>query len=207
MHHVSRLRGVGPSRWNAAVADEESPPPVRVAVRSRYALVRAGLGRLLRSAGPGVVLVAEDAEPAVVVADLAGLRAPEARAELRELAARRTVLGLVRDGHPEQEGEARRLGVRRTVTEGVRAGALLAAVEALVEEAAAPAPALSEREQLTVRLVAAGLSNPQIAAEMFVSVNSVKTYVRTAYRKMGVRTRPEAVLWAVRHGLSDPHRR
>ena len=34
-----------------------------------------------------------------------------------------------------------------------------------------------------------------------MSVNTVKTYIRTAYRKMGVNTRARAVLWGVDHGF------
>ena len=47
------------------------------------------------------------------------------------------------------------------------------------------------------------MPNQEIAARVFLSINSVKTYIRTAYRKMGVKTRPQAVLWLLRHGF-DP---
>ena len=46
-----------------------------------------------------------------------------------------------------------------------------------------------------------GLSNGQIVGELYISINSVKTYVRTAYRKMGVVRRSQAVSWGVQHGL------
>ena len=52
-----------------------------------------------------------------------------------------------------------------------------------------------------LELIAAGLSNEQIAAELFVSINTVKTYVRTAYRRIGADSRSQAVIWAMRHGL------
>lgn len=38
---------------------------------------------------------------------------------------------------------------------------------------------------------------------MFLSINSVKTYVRSAYRKIGAERRSQAVVWAFEHGLSD----
>ena len=49
-------------------------------------------------------------------------------------------------------------------------------------------------------LIAQGLSNQEIADRAYISINSVKTYIRTAYRKMGVTTRSQAVLWGVRNG-------
>ena len=60
---------------------------------------------------------------------------------------------------------------------------------------------LTGREADMVSLVTQGLTNDEIARLCFISINSVKTYIRTAYRKMGVTTRSEAVLWGVRHGL------
>ncbi len=56
-------------------------------------------------------------------------------------------------------------------------------------------PALTPREQDIVSRIARGLSNAEIAEQLYLSINSVKTYVRTAYRKMGVTTRPQAVAW------------
>jgi NarL family two-component system response regulator LiaR len=62
---------------------------------------------------------------------------------------------------------------------------------------------LTAREAEVVALIARGLSNQDIADRTYLSINSVKTYIRTAYRKMGVKTRPHAVLWLLRHGF-DP---
>ncbi|GGO69392.1 response regulator transcription factor [Nocardioides deserti] len=58
-----------------------------------------------------------------------------------------------------------------------------------------PALRLSGQEERTLRLVAAGLSNVQIATEMLIGVNTVKVYVRQAYRKIGVVRRSQAVAW------------
>ncbi|TIC81552.1 response regulator transcription factor [Nocardioides sp. GY 10127] len=60
---------------------------------------------------------------------------------------------------------------------------------------------LSAREAEVVALICRGLSNTEIARSCWLSVNSVKTYVRTAYRKMGVHSRSQAVLWGLAHGL------
>ena len=65
---------------------------------------------------------------------------------------------------------------------------------------------LSNREVSVLELVSRGLSNQDIAAELYVSINTVKTYIRSAYRKIGVTRRAQAVLWAVHHDLGPPRR-
>lgn len=61
---------------------------------------------------------------------------------------------------------------------------------------------LSAREAEVIALIARGFTNQEIAVAIFLSVNSVKTYVRTAYRKIGVRRRGQAVVWALQHGFA-----
>ncbi|MCW2852468.1 MAG: response regulator transcription factor [Nocardioides sp.] len=72
------------------------------------------------------------------------------------------------------------------------------AVNAAVDAADIPALhyALSPREAEVLALIAKGLSNKDIARALFLSVNSIKTYVRTAYAKIGVHSRSQAVVWA-----------
>lgn len=60
---------------------------------------------------------------------------------------------------------------------------------------------LTERERETLANIATGRSNDQIAVEMGISLNSVKSYIRSAYRKIGVQSRSQAVLWAVSNGV------
>jgi two-component system, NarL family, response regulator LiaR len=60
---------------------------------------------------------------------------------------------------------------------------------------------LSAREAEVIALIAQGLSNQEIAARAFLSINSVKTYIRSAYRKIGVERRTQAVLWATQNGF------
>jgi DNA-binding CsgD family transcriptional regulator len=48
------------------------------------------------------------------------------------------------------------------------------------------------------------MSNQDIASQLYVSINTVKTYIRSAYRKIGVTRRAQAVLWAVHHDLGPP---
>ena len=51
---------------------------------------------------------------------------------------------------------------------------------------------LSDQEQRVLRLLAGGLSNPEIANELFISINTVKTHVKNIYGKLGVNSREEA---------------
>jgi LuxR family maltose regulon positive regulatory protein len=51
---------------------------------------------------------------------------------------------------------------------------------------------LSEQEQRVLRLLAAGLSNPEIAGELVISVNTVKTHVKNIYAKLNVNNREDA---------------
>ena len=58
---------------------------------------------------------------------------------------------------------------------------------------------LSPREAEVMALITQGLSNQEIADRAYLSINSVKTYIRSAYRKAGVQRRSQAVLWGVAH--------
>ena len=62
---------------------------------------------------------------------------------------------------------------------------------------------LTRREAEMLDLIARGLSNQEIADTAFLSVNSVKTYIRTAYRKLGITRRSQAVAWGLRHGFAS----
>ena len=62
-------------------------------------------------------------------------------------------------------------------------------------------PASVRRESEVLQLVVLGRSNQEIADTMFLSVNSVKTYIRSTYRKINVTTRAQAIVWAIHHGF------
>jgi DNA-binding NarL/FixJ family response regulator len=64
--------------------------------------------------------------------------------------------------------------------------------------------ALSTREQEVLALIAFGMSNAEIGRELFLSVDTVKTYVRRLYSKLGVRNRAQAALHAASHNVMPP---
>lgn len=66
-----------------------------------------------------------------------------------------------------------------------------------------PVGMLTPREYDVLTRIVAGLSNREIGTELALSLNSVKTYVRSAYRKIGVERRTQAVLWGVQHGIDE----
>ena len=74
--------------------------------------------------------------------------------------------------------------------------------------AARPAPpgiaALTEREREIVRLVAAGLSNDEIAVKLVMSPLTAKTHVSRSMIKLGARDRAQLVVLAYEHGLAEP---
>jgi DNA-binding NarL/FixJ family response regulator len=72
------------------------------------------------------------------------------------------------------------------------------------EEWFGEAEGLTPRESQVVALIAGGRTNQQIAEECHVTLNTVKTYIRTAYQKMGVYSRTQAVVWCLGHGLELP---
>ncbi len=90
----------------------------------------------------------------------------------------------------------------RLETEPAPAGA---PTSALPQVAAAANPVddvgLTPREGEIVGLIVTGMSNREIGDTLTLSINSVKTYIRSAYRKMGVERRTQAVLWGLARGM------
>lgn len=60
---------------------------------------------------------------------------------------------------------------------------------------------LTAREAEILALITQGLSNEEIGAKIYLGVNTVKTHIRKAYRKIGATRRAQAVLWGIEHGF------
>jgi DNA-binding NarL/FixJ family response regulator len=66
---------------------------------------------------------------------------------------------------------------------------------------------LSDRESEILALITQGKSNAEVAALTYLSPNTVKSYIRTIYRKIDVGSRTQAVLWGIKHGFTPDHNR
>jgi DNA-binding NarL/FixJ family response regulator len=205
----------------------------RVAVLSPYPIVVEGLTAMLgrhshRVEVVDVVPTADQEEPDVVLYDVAGLA--ESDDEVLDHLVKKSacvVLAVGRDLRPDLLGQALALSVDGFFSMNVTEAELLAAVDSATTGwqtgDAGPDPvvgssdseqrahrlgvdaALSDREAEVLSLIARGLTNDEIARKCFLSINSVKTYIRTSYRKIGVRSRSQAVAWAVQHGFATHH--
>ncbi|HEX5087616.1 MAG TPA: response regulator transcription factor [Nocardioides sp.] len=205
-------------------------PLLRVAVYSPQEIVRQGLVSIL-ARRPDVVRVVplptrpEHPDPDVVLYDVMALLEGDTRAlgYLVEMTTAK-VLAVGRDLRPDLLGKALDAGADGFFSIGADGEELLAAVASAgtdwQEGDTGPNPivgsadsavrasrlgadlGLSPRELEVVSLIARGMSNQEIAETCFLSINSVKTYIRTAYRKIGVENRANAVGWAIRHGFA-----
>jgi len=142
-----------------------------------------------RAVGPAVQLPAALEDLAVVLAGHG--QEAEAKAALNEAVGQYEGLGAAWDIR-RAEGRLRPYGVRRGAR-GLRA-----------ERAATTAGwgALTPTEIRIAGLVAAGMSNPDIASQLFLSRNTVQTHVSHILAKLGAKGRVEIVREALSHGLS-----
>lgn len=74
----------------------------------------------------------------------------------------------------------------------------------LIERMRAPATSLSNRESEVLRLVAGGLSNQQIAQQLFVSQATIKSHLVHIFTKLDADSRTAAVAVAIQRGLIRP---
>ena len=56
-------------------------------------------------------------------------------------------------------------------------------------------------------LITQGMSTADVARLAYLSLNTVKSYIRSAYRKIGATSRTQAVLYGVSHGFAPDHHR
>ena len=64
---------------------------------------------------------------------------------------------------------------------------------------------LTDREAEILALITQGKNNADIAALTYLSPNTIKSYIRSVYRKIGVTSRTQAVLWGAHHGFIPDH--
>jgi len=204
---------------------------IRILITDDHGVVRQGLRMFLSldpdiqvvgeaENGQEALEMARELEPDVVLMDLLmpvmdGISATQAiRAELPEveIVALTSVLegasvaGAVRAGAigyllKDTDAEELHRAIR-----GAAEGRVQLAPEAaarLMREVRAPEnpEALTERETEVLKLLARGKSNRQIASELFVEEKTVKAHVSSILRKLGVQSRTQAALHAVRTGL------
>jgi DNA-binding NarL/FixJ family response regulator len=127
--------------------------------------------------------------------------------------------------HPDLIASARDKGAHGYISKTLPARDLVAALEAVhagetvISEVPAHArgaagldwpgrgEGLSDRESEILALITQGKSNAEVATLTYLSPNTVKSYIRTIYRKIDVASRTQAVLWGVRHGFTPDHHR
>ncbi|MER6938826.1 response regulator transcription factor [Nocardioides sp. NPDC127514] len=122
------------------------------------------------------------------------------------------VLIFSRDMRPDLRAQAYSLGARSWVSMSVHAGDLVRSIELAAagepigehEDPMGTLAGLSTREVEVLALITQGLSNKEIAEKLVVSVNTLKSHIRQAYRKIDVTTRSQAVSWAITHGFAPP---
>ncbi len=191
--------------------------PVRVAIIDPHEIVVAGLHTLLARYPLRAQMVdwPSDDEVDLILYGVDDERATSHDAQLHALLRRSSAMvvayGWTPDGRTAVDAAA--CGLHEFLPKQLAADVLVARIEDLHRNRrpAASLPqsgdchlesaGLTGRELKVLTLIAAGHSNLEIAAELFLSINTVKTYVRTAYRKIGAQRRAQAVLWAEQHGL------
>jgi DNA-binding NarL/FixJ family response regulator len=194
--------------------------PVTIALVDDYDVVLKGLAHMFDDYRDRVVVAEIDANAAlsdeidIVLYD--SFAQPESdHHEIAELVrnprARRVVV-YTWNFQPELIADARRQGVQGYLSKALPARELVEALERihqgeeLFNEAplrAASAPSLDwpgKREGITDR-------ESEVAALTYLSPNTVKSYIRSIYRKIQVQSRTQAVIWGVGHGFSPDHHR
>ena len=87
--------------------------------------------------------------------------------------------------------------VARSVLASIRAGAPVAATAAAEQDR----PDLSERESEVLRALVAGKGYKEIAYDLHISIDTVRTHIRRIYRKLRVQSAPAAVARAIRERI------
>lgn len=202
--------------------------PVRVAIVNDYEIVVAGIAAVLAPFDERVRVVELDSrvsvrsEVDVVLYDSFGQVQGDAvnvRGILADSGARLVVFSW--NTEPELVTRAIKAGAAGYVSKGSSAEQLVDAIERVADgEQVQPETegddfgrwpgadlGLSAREAEVLALICQGLSNQDIAERAFIGINTVKTYIRTLYRKIGAGSRTQAVLWGMDHGFQPDRTR
>lgn len=193
--------------------------PVRVAIISRQEVVARGLTAMLMDFPDRVIVVAlpsvrsKAAGVDVVIYDTIGLHDNDG-ADLDHLVHHTdaNVLVMSRDMRPDLRARAIAMGATAWISMSAHASALVEAVELTAlgkplphqEEHVGRGAGLSQREVEILALIAQGLSNQEILDRVHLALNTLKSHIRSIYRKIGVTTRSQAVAWAMRNGFAAP---
>jgi DNA-binding NarL/FixJ family response regulator len=202
---------------------------VTAAIVSAHDIVHSGLVGMFATR-PGDVEVialdpgaADDQQPDVILYDVFGLHEGEGDDLDRFVKDYDSaVVALARDLRPDLAARALAKGVDACVTLAGDVDEILEVIRSAVAGEGQPdvggpgseAPGtyavlgeevgLTPRETEILRLLTLGLSNQEIADECFLSINSVKSYIRSAYRRIDATSRSQAVVWCIQHGFEPP---
>ena len=189
-----------------------SRQPTRVGIVSPQEVLVRGFGAMLAEhPARSVITGADDAE--VVLYDVLGVYRDNG-SDLEAIAATGgpVIVAVSRDLRPDLRARALGRGAHTWISMSVGSRELIEAVEAAaqgrdlptrVDRLGAPVD-LTPREVEVLSLITQGLSNQAIAAALYLSINSVKTYIRSAYAKIGATSRSRAVAWCLLHGFAPP---
>jgi DNA-binding NarL/FixJ family response regulator len=207
--------------------------PISVALVDDYDVVLIGLAHMFDRYGDRIVVAEMDTnEPVTDPVDIVlydTFAQPEAdHDEIDVLVAHpnaRRVVVYTWNFHPRLIDDALRKGASGYLSKTLPARELVAALEAIQRgETVISVPpgkarssggldwpgrseGLTDRESEILALITQGKGNAEIAATTFLSINSVKSYIRSTYRKIGVTSRTQAVLWGIEHGFRPDHHR
>jgi len=182
----------------------------RVGIVCSQEVLGKGLAAMLAE-HPSRAVVTDTEVADVVLYDVLGVHRTNG-ADLNRLLrrTRSVVLAVSRDLRPDLRARALAAGAHGWISMSVDSGELVAAVEAAAAGRELPDQddrlgdpiGLTPREVEVLALITRGMSNQEIAEHLYLSINSVKTYIRTAYARIGARSRTQAVAWCLQHGFA-----
>ena len=165
------------------------------------AAFEAPLLRAAAAQAQGAVLLAEgDARGALPALRRAWSAWREIEAPY-EAARTRVLIGLACRALGDEESAAMELDAAGWVFRQLGAAPALARVEALARRTTATVGGLTTREVEILRLVAAGKTNREIAATLFISDHTVRRHLQNIFAKLGVPSRAAATAFAFQHDL------